>query len=252
MTIKIDFHSIERHVINENNIQEYILILPNMLKQASNWVEFHLDRPNLDKLFKSIGFVEKKCYGLVKSTYTNNQNCIVELGHAFINGQYTDYYVFYQVDFTKSDAYPENFQVRYQNNGAPLRIRFTDNRLLKSLLLKSISYDIDMINLQITKITYTFNDGRKYQKCIKGCILTITETPIKIVDENGINIKNINIYDVFYFRPMITRTPLSLSEIISTCGLRSSKLVGTHYTQFLQMYKMFNKREQDIISMVYI
>jgi len=248
--MRIDFHSIERHIINKNNMQDYILILPKMIKQSSNLIEFHLDSNELILLFKSIGFEKISDDSL---TYTNNQGCILYLSFPIVDGLFQNYYIFQEIVFNENEIYKEGFRITYNTSGIPVRVVFSQKIILKSLKLIAIDYDIDKKNLQIATITYRFDDGRKYQKCINGCIYAITERPIKRVNDDGLVLENISIYDVTYLRPRSrTNSTLSLSDIITDCSFSSSKLLGTDYTQFLQTYKMFNKREQAIIAMTYI
>lgn len=176
MTFKIEFHSIEKHIINKGNMQDYSLRLPEMMKNPLYLIEFHLTEDELTELFKLMDFVRTEDHSY---TYTNNRGCNVLLNFQIVDCKLKDYFIFYEVKFIQNTNYPEGYTVNYNQAGVPIRVVFHNKNILKGLRLMSINYEIDQQNLQIAKISYRFDDGRKYQKAIKGFIYTIIETVSK-------------------------------------------------------------------------
>lgn len=250
ITSRVEFYYVDQHYINESNLAEYKELFLETLQNTCFYIQFDLELRDINDFLYEVGFQTTD----VSLTYFNGDGCLIAISSAYINGKNTDYYVLKKVTFTQNDRYPTSYYTTFDKAGHLISSTLTTPRkLLKNVRLKSISYEIDKETFKIKQILYFIEDNRKYQKCIDGYVAIIVEHPIKSIKEKDNVVEGINLYDVHYFSfNKGSLETIHLSDIIRQCDLKITKMYGHHFTQFLTMYKMFSKRELELIGMTFI
>lgn len=260
VTAQLEHYYVEKHIIDEHNMNSYHDIFVDTLKNITYYIQFNLDYPVLTEFFFKCGFHPIKdpnktvLKGWVPMSFTDVNGCVIDIASSVYKGTESDYYVLNEVAFTKNDRYPHSYKICFNPLGLPKKAVFADpKKLMTNVTLKSIEYVIDQETFKLDQICYFIDDKRKHQKCIDGYVAMIIEYPFKKITNKDVDLSDVNIYDVNYFTH--TRKELEiirLSDIISGCEFSYSKMYGRHFTDFLTMSKLFNRRELDIIAMQYI
>lgn len=260
LTAQLEYYYVERHIIDENNMDSYHDLFGDTLKNVTYYVQFNLSYHVLTDFLFKCGFLPIKdpnktvLKGWQPMSFTDNNGCVFEIATSVFNGTSQDYYVLKEVSFTKNDIYPNSYKMRFNPLGLPTKaLMSVPTKLLTNVTLKSIEYLIDQETFKIDQICYFIDDNRKHQKCIDGYVAMIIEYPLKKITDTNVDLSDVNIYDVNYFSH--ARSELEIirfSDIIRNCDFSYSKMYGRHFTDFLTMSKLFKRRELDIVAMQYI
>jgi hypothetical protein len=247
---QVEYYYVEKHIINETTMDQNY---DNFLENLNNFVyyfRFDLDFNQLNVFLEHSHF--KPTVNSLE--YTNEKGCIIYFQHLVDDDTEQDYYTLRKVSFIKNDIYKQSYYIYFDGFGLPNRASFIQyKKIIKDVGLQSINYTIDKETFKIESITYSINDKRKYQKCINGYIAMIVEHPLKKISTPNSSFDDLNIYDVYYTMHQNNDIKIvKLTDILRDCELCYTKMYGRHYTHFLNMNKMFNKRELLNIGMMYI
>lgn len=248
---RIKFHYVDRYLVNQESGEAYKPLIMNILESSSYCLQFDFGLGELNQYFYDIGFD----FSENSLKYTNNKDCSLELAPAIVNNLEQSYYVLRRASFVKGDHYSLTYTVDFDQDGLPKKITFAKpKRLQTNIYLKSISYEIDPVTFKIDQVWYFLEDNRAVQKGVNGTVPMVVERPIKsILQEDGTILNDINIYDVYYFVFKSGKLEsILLSDILKRCEISVTKLYGSSFTHFLNTNKMFNKRELELIRMMYI